>query len=228
MRESHRDDGNGHFRTPANLAHWSKEKIATLDAALRGGRIMVDGEFDILPGRARGNVHAVLGAMLRLKLETILGNQPSPERSLAMVCLLGGWASLVHGFPWPESWQRRSGKPGLGEELNVVNAPVESLNAPMDQLVGRQDVIKKNPAKHHPADGALIRYDMTTFYLEVSNCELGRHGHPKEGRPNKFQIQVGSFAPGKESPCPCRFSKATPGRPLPCRTVCFRQVCVTA
>ena len=191
LRESYREDGKVHVRTLANLTHWSKEKIATLDAALRGGRITVDGEFDLMPGRAHGNVHAVLGTMRRLDMENILGSRPSPERNLAMALVAGRVIEPGSRLSLARAVAEDTRSTTLGEELDVVNAPVESFYAAMDWLLERQDLIEKKLAKRHLADGVLILYDMTTVYLEGSNCALGRYGHGKEGRNSKLQIQVG-------------------------------------
>lgn len=191
LRESYREDGKVHVRTLANLTHWSKEKIATLDAALRGGRITVDGEFDLMPGRAHGNVHAVLGTMRRLEMENILGSRPSPERSLAMALVAGRVIEPGSRLSLARAVAEETRSTTLGEELDVTNAPVESFYAAMDWLLERQDLIEKKLAKRHLTDGVLILYDMTTVYLEGSTCTLGRYGHGKEGRNNKLQIQVG-------------------------------------
>jgi transposase len=191
LRESYREDGKVRVRTLANLTHWSTEKVATLDAALRGGRITVDGEFDLLPGRAHGNVYAVLATMHRLELENILGSRPCPERGLAMALVAGRVIEPGSRLSLARAVAEETRSNTLGEELGVVNSPVESFYGAMDWLLERQDIIEKKLAKRHLADGVLILYDMTTVYLEGSACELGRYGHGKEGRNNKLQIQVG-------------------------------------
>jgi hypothetical protein len=191
LRESYREGGKVHVRTLANLTHWDKEKVATLDAVLRGGKISMDGEFDILPGRAHGNIHAVLGTMRRLEIENLLGSRACPERDIAMALVAGRVIEPGSRLFLARALAEMTRNDTLGEELGVVDTPVESIYGAMDWLLSRQGIIEKKLAKRHLANGVLILYDMTTVYLEGTKCELGEFGHGKEGRNNKLQIQVG-------------------------------------
>jgi hypothetical protein len=83
LRESYRKGGKARVRTLANVTHWNKEKVPTRNAVLQGGKVSMDGEFDLLPGRAHGNVHAVLGTMCWLEVENISGSRACAECGIA-------------------------------------------------------------------------------------------------------------------------------------------------
>lgn len=106
LRESYREGGKVHVRTLANLTHWDKEKVATLDAVLRGGKISMDGEFDILPGRAHGNIHAVLGTMRRLEIETSSAAAPARSATSPWPWSPVESSNLVPGFSWRGLWPK--------------------------------------------------------------------------------------------------------------------------
>lgn len=191
LRETYREGGKVKVRTLANLTHWPKEKIARLDAALRSGQKVSNFDFEVLPGRAHGHVHAVLGILKNLGMESLLSSRPCPEQKIALALVAGRVLDPGSRLSLARAVAEETLSTTLGEELDVLNTPVEAFYAAMDWLVERQDLIEKKLAKRHLADGVLVLYDMTTVYLEGSHCELGRLGHSKEGRKGKLQIQVG-------------------------------------
>lgn len=217
LRESYREEGKVHVRTLANLTHWPKEKIETLDAVLRGAKLATEDDFELLPGRAHGNVYAVLGTMRLLELENILGSRPCQERSLAMALVAGRVLQPGSRLSLARALAEQTRSHTLGEELDVVDAPVETIYTAMDWLLSRQTVIEKKLAKRHLSNGVLILYDMTTVYLEGSKCELGEFGHGKEGRNNKLQIQVGLLCTQEGIPVSVQVFEGNTGETLTLR-----------
>ena len=61
----------------------------------------------------------------------------------------------------------------------------------MDWLLERQVVVEKHLAQRHLGDGALVLYDLTSVYLEGRCCPLARHGHSRDGKRGKLQIEFG-------------------------------------
>jgi len=70
----------------------------------------------------------------------------------------------------------------LGEELDVVNAPVESFYATMDWLLERQDKIQKKLAARHLKKGGLALYDLSSSYFEGTSCPLAKLGYCRDGK----------------------------------------------
>ena len=123
LRESYREEGKVHVRTLANLTHWPKEKVETLDAVLRGAKLATEDDFELLPGRAHGNVYAVLGTMRLLELENILGSRPCQERSLAMALVAGRVSNQAPAFRWRGLWPSRPGAIPLVKSWTLWTLP---------------------------------------------------------------------------------------------------------
>ena len=61
----------------------------------------------------------------------------------------------------------------------------------MDRLVERQESIERTLARKHLGEGSLVLYDLTSVYLEGRCCPLARHGHSRDGKKDKLQIEFG-------------------------------------
>src|ERR1039457_3449571 len=83
LRESRRENGKIVKRTLANLTDWPAAKIDSLRRLLRD-ELLVDPHalFQTHQTLPHGHVEAVLTAIRRLGLESILASQPSRERDL--------------------------------------------------------------------------------------------------------------------------------------------------
>ena len=59
------------------------------------------------------------------------------------------------------------------------------------RLVERQESIERTLARKHLGEGSLVLYDLTSVYLEGRRCPLARHGHSRDGKKGKLQIEFG-------------------------------------
>src|SRR5215475_5682363 len=84
LRESYREDGRVKNRTLANLSNWAPERIATLQAALRGDKLAQVEETQILRTLPHGHVAATLGTARRIGLDQLLPEGPERQRALAL------------------------------------------------------------------------------------------------------------------------------------------------
>src|SRR3990167_4885390 len=82
LRESYREGGQVKTRTIANLSHWPPDKIAALQAVLRGESVAPS--FAIVESQQHGHVQAVLAAMKRLDFALLIAAQPSQQRDLVV------------------------------------------------------------------------------------------------------------------------------------------------
>src|SRR5215831_15486866 len=88
LRESYRDDGRVKNRTLANLSDWTLERIAALQAALRGERLARVEDTQILRTLPHGHVAAVLGTTRRIGLDQWLADAPERQRNLALALIV--------------------------------------------------------------------------------------------------------------------------------------------
>ena len=79
----------------------------------------------------------------------------------------------------------------LAETLALDHCDEDDLYAAMNWLLERQDAIERRLAKHHLDDGALVLYDLTSVYLEGRCCPLAKHGHSRDAKCGKLQIEFG-------------------------------------
>lgn len=211
--ETFREDGKVRNRTLANLTDWAPEKIVAFSAALdsvRSGNVGT-GMIEVLETIPHGHVHALLGTLRRLGLESALLTRRCRERDLVTAMIVARVLDPASKL----STARGFGHTTLGEALAVADAKPEELYQALDWLLGRQEAIEAKLAKRHLVDGSLLLYDLTTVWFEGATCELGKFGHStiraanrtaceawrprrgedevrvKEGRSNKLQILVG-------------------------------------
>ena len=189
LRESYRHNGKVHKRTLANLSHWPVELVEGLRILLRGGTAVSSAEeaFSILRTRPHGHVAAVLGALRRCGLESLIASKRSRLRDLAVALI----AARILRPCSKLATSRGLGVDTLGEELGVEDADEDELYAAMDWLVERQQAIERRLANKHLAEGSLVLYDLTSTYFEGRTCPLARHGYSRDGKRGKLQVVFG-------------------------------------
>jgi transposase len=61
----------------------------------------------------------------------------------------------------------------------------------MDWLVSRQELSENGLAKKHLTEGALVLYDLTSTYLEGTQCPLAKYGYNRDKKKGLLQIVFG-------------------------------------
>jgi transposase len=61
----------------------------------------------------------------------------------------------------------------------------------MDWFVNRQELIENELAKRHLSEGALVLYDVSSTYLEGTECPLARYGYNRDKKKGFLQIVFG-------------------------------------
>ncbi len=192
LREGWREGKRVRKRTLANLSDWPPAKIETLRRLLKNQPLVSPEEaFDIVRSKPHGHVAAVLGSVRKLGLDRLLSTAPCAERErvLALICarVLAPVSKLATARGLAEATARDS----LAQTLELGEVNEDDLYAAMDWLLERQEAIEKRLAKRHLGDGALVLYDLTSVYLEGRCCPLARHGHSRDGKRGKLQIEFG-------------------------------------
>ncbi len=197
LRNSYREDGKVKKQTLANLSHLPEPLIELIRAFLRGERFLPAGEaLRITASTPHGHVAAVLGMARALGLAGLLDRRPSRRRdlALALVCqrVLKPASKLATAA--------RLGQTSLASCLSIEGATEDELYGAMDWLLARQARVERALAARHLGAGALVLYDLTSVYVEGSHCPLARHGHSRDHRPDRPQIEFGLLT--DERGCP--------------------------
>jgi len=197
LRNSYREDGKVKKQTLANLSHLPEPLVELIRAWLAGERFLPAGEaLSIRRSLPHGHVAAVLGMTRSLGLPALLDRRPSRGRDLAIALIA---ARLVA----PASKLATAallGQSTLGAACGVEGADENELYGAMDWLTARQPRVERSLAARHLGPGSLVLYDLTSVYMEGSHCALARHGHSRDHRPDRPQIEFGLLT--DERGCP--------------------------
>ncbi|HEX7398618.1 MAG TPA: IS1634 family transposase, partial [Candidatus Limnocylindrales bacterium] len=60
--------------------------------------------------------------------------------------------------------------------------------------------VERALAARHLARGSLVLYDLTSVYVEGSHCPLARHGHSRDHRPDRPQVEFGLLTDARGCP----------------------------
>jgi len=152
--------------------------------------------FTIERSWPHGHVKAILGAMRRIGLDTLIASRPSRERNLALAMIA---ERLLHGrskLATTRLWHTTT----LAQELDVEDADEDDLYQAMDWLVKRQARIEKKLAARHLEQGGQVLYDVTSSYYEGHTCGLAQYGHDRDGNKGLPIIVYGVLADAEGRP----------------------------
>lgn len=190
LREGYREDGKVKNRTLANLSKLPPETIEVIRRSLKGDKMVSNDElFEIVEdgSSAHGHVEAVMTAMRRLRLPSLLSSRRCRERDLALAmvaaCVLKPQSKLATSRWWPSTT--------LPDELGIGSPDEDELYDAMDWLLERQPHIEKKLAARHLDEGGLALYDLTSSYFEGVTCPLAALGHNRDGKRGKLQVNYG-------------------------------------
>jgi Transposase DDE domain len=188
LRESYREGRKVKKRTLANLSKLPMPQVEAIRAVLRGDRMVpVEQSFEIVASKIHGDTDAVLLAMRRLGLASLLSARPCREADLVMAMLAARIMAPHTKLATTRWWRTRT----LPEELGVADADEDDLYAAMDWLLARQDRIEKKLAGRHLEEGGLVLYDLSSSWFEGTTCPLARRGYSRDGRKGTLQVNWG-------------------------------------
>jgi hypothetical protein len=190
LRRSFRDEhGRPRKETLANLTGLPEESIAALRATLRG-RTLVDAEaaFEAERSVPHGDVAAAHVMAGKLGLRALLG-PACRERDIAYALIVSRGVRPRPKLSTARWWE--DGDTTLGIDLGVAGASTDEIYAAMDWLTSRQDEIEKKLAARHLRPGGIAMFDLSSSWVEGSQCELAAFGHSRDGRRGRKQIEYG-------------------------------------
>jgi transposase len=189
LRESYRDpSGTVKKRTLANLTCLDPMVIATLKRALKGEHLVAAHDaFSIVSSKAHGHVQAVLTAILRLGLSSVLDPKSGPERNLVLAMLAARILEPHSKLATVRWWHSCT----LADELHVSDASEDKLYKALDWLLEHQEQIESRLVSRHLRPGDSAFYDLSSSYYEGEMCPLARYGYNRDKKRGKRQINYG-------------------------------------
>jgi hypothetical protein len=197
LRQSYREGRSVKHRTLASLTALPPAVIDAIERSLRGERLVpAEAAWRIVRSLPHGHVAAVLGMVRSLGLPALLDRAPSRSRDLALGMVVARLLAPCSKL----ATARTFGQSTLGQVLDVADATEDELYGALDWLLARQARVERALARRHLAAGSLVLYDLTSTYVEGSHCPLARHGHSRDHRPDRPQIEFGLLTDARGCP----------------------------
>jgi transposase len=197
LREGWREGKKTRKRTLANLSHWPQQKIDTFRRILQDEPLISPQDLLVthktLP---HGHVHAILTAIRKLGIDTMLSAKRSPERDLVLAMIVERLLFPCSKLATARHWHSTT----VAEELELGEASEENLYRAMDWLLERQPRIEKKLAQRHLSEDCLVLYDVSSSYYEGRTCPLARYGHNRDGKQGLPIIVYGVMTDGQGRP----------------------------
>jgi transposase len=79
----------------------------------------------------------------------------------------------------------------LACDLGIADAGTDDIYAAMDWLLSRKEQIEKKLARRHLSAGGTAMYDLSSSWVEGTQCELAAFGYSRDGKRGRMQIEYG-------------------------------------
>jgi transposase len=192
LREGYREGGKVKTRTLANLSKLPDDAIDVLRRSLKGEPLFtLATAFEHVESWHHGHVDAVVRAIKRLRLESVLGSRRSRKRDLVVAMIVGRIIESDNNKNSKLANTRWWDVTTLPQMLELGDTDEDELYAAMDWLLDRQEAIEKKLAARHLSEGGLALYDLSSSYFEGSTCPLAALGHNRDGKKGKLQVNYG-------------------------------------
>ena len=179
LREGWREGNKTRKRTVANLSACPQEKIETFRRLLRDEPLV--SPQDLLATQKtlpHGHVEALLLALRKLGLDSMISAKPCRERDLVLAMIVERLLDPCSKLATTRQWHSTT----LAEELGVSEASEDELYQAMDWLLERQERLEKKLAERHLQEGSLVLYDVSSSYYEGHTCPWAQYGHDRDGK----------------------------------------------
>jgi hypothetical protein len=213
VRRTYRDGSKVRHETLANLSALPAEAVSAIEATLKGERLVPAGQAVTITASApHGHVAAIHAMAAKLGLPALLG-PAGRQRDLALALIISRVvqpASKLSTLTW---WADTT----LGADLGVASASTDDIYAAMDWLEHRQDAIEADLARRHlgpqPNPSRMALFDLSSSWLEGSQCPLAARGYSRDGKKGKLQIEYGLLTDPEGRPVAVRVFPGSTGDP---------------
>jgi hypothetical protein len=197
LRESFRDGKTTRKRTLANVSKWPAHKIDQLRRVLRDEPLVASDElFTVERSVPHGHVEAILQAIRRLGLDTLIAAKRCRERDLVLGLIVERLLQPSSKLATTRLWDTTT----LGETLGVQQTDVNDVYAALDWLLARQPAVQQRLGARHLHDDGVALYDVSSSYYEGQRCPLARYGHDRDGHTGRPIIVYGVLTDGEGRP----------------------------
>ena len=197
LREGWREGKKICKRTLANLTGWSQARIDSLRRVLKDEPLLnAQDAFVVERSLPHGHVQAVLEALKRIGLDTLIGSKRSRERDLVLAMIVERLIHPCSKLATTRLWHSST----LAEELTVSDATEDDLYEAMDWLLDRQSRIEHKLAVRHLGESKQVLYDVTSSYYEGRTCPLMRFGHDRDGKTGRPIVVYGVLTDAQGRP----------------------------
>jgi hypothetical protein len=213
LRRTYRQDGKVKNETVANLSALPDPVVDLIDAGLKGKRLVPAAEaVTITRSLPHGHVAAVHALARQLGLPALLG-PAGRQRDLALALVISRAAAPASKLATLGWWADVT----LGADLGVAGASTDEVYAAMDWLVHRQDAIEAGLARRHlgpePNPAGMALFDLSSSWLEGSQCPLAARGYSRDGKKGTLQIEYGLLTDPEGRPVAVRVFPGNTGDP---------------
>ncbi|HLE36524.1 MAG TPA: IS1634 family transposase, partial [Candidatus Acidoferrales bacterium] len=210
LREGWREGNKICKRTLANLTGWSQARIDALRRVLKDEPVLsAQDAFVVERSLPHGHVQAVLEALKRIGLDTMIGSKRSRERDLVLAMIVERLIHPCSKLATTRLWHSST----LAEEVTVGDATEDDLYEAMDWLLERQSRIEHKLAARHLGQGAQVLYDVTSSYYEGRTCPLMRFGHDRDGKTGRPIVVYGVLTDAQGRPIALQVYPGNTGDP---------------
>ena len=212
LRRTYRDGGRVKHETLANLSGLPEQAVDAIEAALKGTPLVPAGQaVAIAASLPHGHVAAVHAMAVQLGLPALLG--PAWPRDLALALIVSRVVAPASKLSTASWWADTT----LGADLGVAGASTDDIYAAMDWLEDRQDAIETELAARHLAPeanpGRMALFDLSSSWLEGSQCPLAARGYSRDGKKGRLQIEYGLLTDPAGRPVAVRVLPGNTGDP---------------
>ena len=197
LRECYREDGKTKNRTLTNLKGLTELQIDRMRQVLLNEPLVTTTQaFQIVQAKHHGHVHAVMEAMERLGMSSLIASRSCRERNLILALLVARIVAPQTKLATTRWWENTT----LPEEMKIEGTSEDSLYAAMDWLLARQGRIEKKLAARHLQEDGVMLYDLSSTYFEGSTCPLAFFGYNRDGKSGKMQVNFGMLTDSRGCP----------------------------
>jgi hypothetical protein len=179
LRTSFRQDGKVKHRTLANLSHLPDRLLDVVRRFLKGEAVLAAEEVIQTQGTVpHGHVHAVLGVIRTLGVDSLIASTPSRQRNLVLALVAERLLFPCSKLAITRHWHSTT----LAEELGVADANETELYQAMDWLLTRQPAIEEKLAQRHLGENSLVLDDVSSSFYHGRHGPLAQYGHSRDGK----------------------------------------------
>ena len=213
LRRTYREDGKVKNETVANLSALPDHVVDLIDAGLKGQQLVPAAEaVTITRSLPHGHIAAVHAMAQQLGLPALLG-PAGRQRDLALALIISRVAAPASKLATLGWWSDVT----LGADLDVAGASTDEIYAAMDWLGDRQDAIEAELARRHlgpePNPARMALFDLSSSWLEGSQCPLAARGYSRDGKKGTLQIEYGLLTDPAGRPVAVRVFPGNTGDP---------------